>query len=235
MARPPLFHRNRPRVLNRVNDNYCVKCAIGLKDCVCVPGQLGLNPSPVTSKSETIFTCKLLCCKCSFCYWVATKERHKSQATMSIHKDSPTFWRQCISNCCQNYTEISNYVNYCVKCAIGLKDCVCVPGQLGLNPSPVTSKSETIFTCKLLCCKCSFCHWVATKERHKSQATMSIHKDSPTFWRHCISNCCQNYTEIKYVKDVSCVGHLNKFPNCCYKSTCRDKVTSIFWVRVQKW
>ena len=55
MASLPLFHRNRPRVLNRVNDNYCVKCATGLKDCACVPGQLGLNPSPViSSKCETV-------------------------------------------------------------------------------------------------------------------------------------------------------------------------------------
>ena len=62
MARPPPFHRNRPRVPSHVNDNYCVQCATGLKDCVCVPGQLDLNPSPVvakdkimTSKSETVF------------------------------------------------------------------------------------------------------------------------------------------------------------------------------------
>ena len=40
----------------------------------------------------------------------------------------------------------------------------------------------------LLCCKCSFFHQVATKERRKSQLL---------------------YTEIKYVKDVSCVGHLS--------------------------
>ena len=31
-------HRNRPRVQNLVNDNFCVKCATGLKDCLCVPG-----------------------------------------------------------------------------------------------------------------------------------------------------------------------------------------------------
>ena len=54
MASLPPFHRNRPRVLNRVNDNYCIKCVTGLKDCVCVPGQRGLNPSPVTYKNETV-------------------------------------------------------------------------------------------------------------------------------------------------------------------------------------
>ena len=57
----PLSHRNRPRVQNNVNDNYCVQNVTGLKDFVCVPGQKVLNPSPVmdkhrdlTSKSETV-------------------------------------------------------------------------------------------------------------------------------------------------------------------------------------
>ena len=61
VASLPPSHRNRPKVLNHVNDNYCVKCACRLKDCACVPGQLGLNPSPVIaknrglpSKSETV-------------------------------------------------------------------------------------------------------------------------------------------------------------------------------------
>ena len=61
VASLPLSHRNRPKVLNHVNDNYCVKCVTGLKDCAYVSGQIGLNPSPVmtanrdlTSKSETV-------------------------------------------------------------------------------------------------------------------------------------------------------------------------------------
>ena len=56
-----LSHRNRPRILNSVNDNYCVKCVNGLKDCACVSGKESLNPSPMmagsknlTSKSETV-------------------------------------------------------------------------------------------------------------------------------------------------------------------------------------
>ena len=47
VANLQLSHRNRPRVPNLINDNYCVKCFTGLKDSVCVPGQRGLNPSPV--------------------------------------------------------------------------------------------------------------------------------------------------------------------------------------------
>ena len=49
------------------------------------------------------------------------------------------------------------------------------------------------FTCKLLCCKCSLCFRVFCLPQKKGV--------NP--------NYCHNYTEIKYVKDVSCVGHLN--------------------------
>ena len=59
-----LSHRNQPRVPNLVNDRFCVKCVTGLKDCACVPGQRGSNPSPViakdrdlTNKSETVNSC----------------------------------------------------------------------------------------------------------------------------------------------------------------------------------
>ena len=62
MASLPLSHRNRPRVQNNVNDNYCVQSVTGLKDFACVPGQKSLNSSPVmekhralTNKSETVF------------------------------------------------------------------------------------------------------------------------------------------------------------------------------------
>ena len=102
MASLPLFHRNWPRVLNRIHDNYCVKCVTRLRDFACVPRQLGLNPSPViSSKSKTI---NLL-------------------------------------------------VNSCVANAHSVTG---LPQKKGVNP-----------------------------------------------------NYCRKYTEIKYVKDVSCVGHLS--------------------------
>ena len=52
VASLPLSHRNWPRVLNHVNDNYCAECATGLKDCACVSGQIGLNPSPVMAEKR---------------------------------------------------------------------------------------------------------------------------------------------------------------------------------------
>ena len=36
---------------------------------------------------------------------------------------------------------------------------------------------DCIFTCKFLCCKCSFCHRVATKERRKSQLLLQSHRN----------------------------------------------------------
>ena len=79
-----------------------------------------------------------------------------------------------------------------------LKDCVCVPGQLGLNPSPVvakdktlTSKSETVFL-------------------HVNSCVATVHSVTGLPQKKGVNpNYCQNYTEIKYVKDVSCVGRLS--------------------------
>ena len=55
---------------------------------------------------------------------------------------------------------------------------------------------------------------------------------------------CQMYTEIKYVKNVSCVGHFrscHQCPTCCYRSSCKGEVKPVLekmglspWVRVQK-
>ena len=53
VASLPLSHKNRPRVLNNVNDNQCVQGVTGLKDCACVSGEIGLNPSPVMAGTET--------------------------------------------------------------------------------------------------------------------------------------------------------------------------------------
>ena len=98
MASLPLFHRSRPRVLNRVNDNYCLKCATELKDCACVPGQLGLNPSPVkaknrdlSSKSETI-------------------NLRVNSCVANVHSVTGLSQKKGVNpNYCHNYTEI-NYV-----------------------------------------------------------------------------------------------------------------------------
>ena len=104
--------------------------------------------------------------------------------------------------------------NYCVKCAAGLKDCTCVSGKIGLNPSPVMAKSRDLTskskTVNLLVNSCvPNAHSVTGLPQKKG----------------LIPNYCHNYTEIKYVKDVACVGHLSsdKCPNCCHRFTCRGQ------------
>ena len=56
MVKPQTSPKSRPRVQREVNDNYCVSNVARVKDSVHVSGKKeDLNPSPVTSKSETVF------------------------------------------------------------------------------------------------------------------------------------------------------------------------------------
>ena len=82
--------------------------------------------------------------------------------------------------------------NYCVSNVVGLKVSVIVSDKMeGLNPPPVTDQKN-------------------------SQLTLNV--DSHVANAHIVTglpqrkgvnpNICELYTEIKYVKDVSCVGHL---------------------------
>ena len=74
----------------------------------------------------------------------------------------------------------------------GEKDSVCVTSQTGLNP-PVLAGDKKV--------------------------TLNLNVDFCVAKAHIVSGlpqrkgvnpkCCQMYTEIKYVKDVSCVGHLS--------------------------
>ena len=97
-----------------------------------------------------------------------------------------------------------------------MKDFVHVSGKKEtLNPSPVTSKSKTVFL-------------------HVNSFVANVHSVTRLPQKEGVNpNCCHHYSEIKYVKDVSCECSLefykycHKCPNCCYKSTCRGKVTSV--------
>ena len=82
--------------------------------------------------------------------------------------------------------------NYCVLNVAGVKDSVHVSSKKEvLNPSPVTSKSETVFL-------------------HVNSCVVNVHSVSGLPQRKgVIPTYCQKYKEIKYVKDVSCVGYLS--------------------------
>ena len=87
MASPQLSPRNRLRVQSRVNDNQCVTSVTRLKNSVYVSGQTGLNPSPVIARDKKVTSHVDFCCKCSFCYRVAAKERRKSQLLLQLHRN----------------------------------------------------------------------------------------------------------------------------------------------------
>ena len=73
-----------------------------------------------------------------------------------------------------------------------MKDSVHVSGKKEtLNPSPVTSKSKTVFLPVNSC-------------------VTNVHSVTGLPQKKGVNpNYCYHYTEIKYVKDVSCVGHLS--------------------------
>ena len=71
------------------------------------------------------------------------------------------------------------------------------------------------FTCKLLCCKCSFCHRVDTKERGKSQLLSQLHRNK-------ICEICFLCRSLEI-----CKSYL-KCPNCCHRATCRGLTAPVF-------
>ena len=83
--------------------------------------------------------------------------------------------------------------NQCVNSVAGQKNSVIVTGQAGLNPTPEVARNSKV----TLDLTVNFCvanaHIVTGLPQRKGV--------NP--------NTCQMYTEIKYVKDVSCVGHLS--------------------------
>ena len=82
--------------------------------------------------------------------------------------------------------------SYCVLNVAGVKNSVHVSGKRkDLNPSPVTSKSETVVL-------------------HVNSFVANVHSITGLPQKKGINpNYCGTQTEIKHVNDVSCVGHLS--------------------------
>ena len=108
--------------------------------------------------------------------------------------------------------------NYCVNSVTGQMNCVCVTGQGDLDPAPVIAGSSKVTLnlndCRLLCCKCSYCHRVATKKRRKSQCMSNLHRNK-------ICERCFLCRSLVFCK--SC----HQCPTCCYRSSCRGQVTTV--------
>ena len=82
---------------------------------------------------------------------------------------------------------------HCVNSVTSQKDSVRVTGQAGLNPTPVVAGNSKV----TLNLNVDFC-----------VANADIVTGLPQ--RKGVNpNACQIYTEIKYVKDIFCVGHLS--------------------------
>ena len=90
---------------------------------------------------------------------------------------------------------VSSHVNdnHCVNSVTGQKNSVCVTGQTGLKPLSVVAGDKKV----TLNLNVDFC-------------VANAHIVTGLSQRKGINpKCCQMYTEIKYVKDVSCVGHFS--------------------------
>ena len=82
--------------------------------------------------------------------------------------------------------------NQCVEFVTRLKDSVYVSGQIGLNPCPVIAGDKKV-----------------TVHSHVDFCVANAHSVTGLPQKKGVNpNYCYNQTEIKYVKDVSCVGHL---------------------------
>ena len=91
------------------------------------------------------------------------------------------------------------------------------PDQLISKAEEEISKHEESdfkFECRLLCCRCSYCHRVATKERRKSHLLSNVHRNK-------ICEKCFLCRSLEFCK--SC----QQCPTCCYRSSCRGKVTPV--------
>ena len=97
VVKPQTSPKSRPRVQREVNDSYCVLNVTGVKDSVHVSGKKqDLNPSPVTSKSETVFL-------------------HVNSFVANVHSVTGLPQKKGVNpNYCYNHTEIK-HVNH-VSC-----------------------------------------------------------------------------------------------------------------------
>ena len=86
-------------------------------------------------------------------------------------------------------------------------------GRLGLSTCG-SKEQQSDFKCRLSCCKCSYCHRVATKERRKSHLLSNVHRNKI---------CEKRFLCGSLVFCKSC----HQCPTCCYRSSCRGEVKPV--------
>ena len=92
--------------------------------------------------------------------------------------------------------------NYCVNCVTGQEDFVYMSGKVdSLNPPQVLARKKDLCVARKR----------ETVNLHVNSCVVSpVHFVKGYLQKKGVNPAsCQNYTEIKYVKDASCVGHLS--------------------------
>ena len=104
----------------------------------------------------------------------------------------------------------------CKLCDRSEELCTCHrSGRLEPSTSGVQEQqSDFKFQCRLTCCKCSYCHRVATKERRKSHLLSNVHRNK-------ICEKCFLCRSLVFCR--SC----HQCPTCCYRSSCRGEVKTV--------
>ena len=104
----------------------------------------------------------------------------------------------------------------CFKCGWieGLCNCIRQDGGFEPTTSDRSEEQQIDFKCRLSCCKCSYCHRVATKERCKSQYMSIVHRNK--ICERCF--LCRSLTFCK-----AC----HQCPTCCFRSPCRGEVKPV--------
>ena len=104
----------------------------------------------------------------------------------------------------------------CFKCGRieGLCNCIRQHGGFEPTTSDRSEEQQSDFKCRLSCCKCSYCHRVATKERCKSQYLSIVHRNK--ICERCF--LCRSLTFCKSCHQCS---------TCCFRSSCRGEVKPV--------
>ena len=138
VATPQTSLKSLPRFQRKVNDNYCVLNAVGVKDSVHVSSKKqDLNPSPLTSDKQER---ECICCKCSFCHRVSTKERRKSQLLLQLNRNK-TCERLNDISCVGHLSSANTVTNVAINPPVGARTAIL--GEVGSSRFESTSSHNT--------------------------------------------------------------------------------------------
>ena len=182
MVKPQTSPKSLPRGSRSINDNYCVLNVAGVKNSIHVSGKRkDLNPSPVTSKSKTVFL-------------------HVNSFVANVHSVTGLPQKKGVNpNYCCTDTEIK-HVND-VSCVGHLSSAntvtnvptVAINPPVGARLQQFWEKREALFLSPKVVTILREGYTLPFRFRPNLTGSPTVinnystHRDSPTFWRHCIS------------------------------------------------